>query len=167
MSIPITIELDTTAVERALSDIGRKQVPFALALTINDLAAEVKSKEIVANKVDLDRPTPFTSKGIFIVRANKSTLQGQVGYKDRQADYLDKQVTGGKKRAKKKAIVVPVAMKLNKYGNLPRNALSRQSPVRMCLLVRSRVLRVYGSGHGVQNQITIRASHCLQSLNHL
>lgn len=111
--------------ERSLSDTAQKQMPFALMLTINDTLKDVKGNR----EDDLDKrfknPTPFTKRGIYIKRATKRRLSGEVAFKKIQAEYLELQVKGGIRKPKRKAIVVPKAIRLNKYGNMPRGSLAR------------------------------------------
>ena len=121
----INIQIDTRTVERSLNDLGRKQLPFATSLAINDVLTDVKVAEPAAIEKEIDRPTPFTKRGVFVKRATKRALSGIVGYKDIQAAYLSRLATGGKRSAKGRAIVVPVGQRVNKYGNMPRGALKR------------------------------------------
>ena len=121
----ISISADIAAAERMLSDIARTQLPFATALALNDTAADVKAREERSLGEDLDGPTPFTKRGLFVRRASKRTLTASVGVKDLQAGYLKYQVKGGTRTPKGRAIPVPVSLRLNKYGNMPRGALGR------------------------------------------
>lgn len=102
-----------------------EQLPFATALSLNDLAADVKQREERRIDTTIDRPTPFTRKALFTRRATKRRLLAQVGLKDRQRDYLRLQITGGTRRPKGRALVVPANARLNKYGNLPRGSVKR------------------------------------------
>lgn len=119
------MSVDTRALERRLSGLASKQVPFAAALAINEVAGEIREAEPQGLSRDLDRPTPFTKKGMFVARATKRRLVGVVGFKRIQAEYLEAQATGGTRRPKRRAIVVPVGVRLNKYGNMPRKSLVR------------------------------------------
>jgi hypothetical protein len=119
----VSISIDTAQINRKISDLARRQVPFAAAMMINDMLSAVKAAEPAALARELDRPTPFTTRGIFTTRASKNRLTGLVGFKDIQARYLELQAKGGTRRPMGRAIVVPVAQRLNKYGNMPRRAL--------------------------------------------
>lgn len=121
----IEMRVDTREIERRLNRLAGTQLPFAVALGINDTATIVKADEQAQLERDLDRPTPFTKKGMFIARANKRRLSGVVGFKRIQSEYLGVQARGGKRRPKKRAVVVPVGQRRNKYGNMPRGALKR------------------------------------------
>jgi len=121
----LEMSVDTRAIERRLNSLAASQLPFAVALGINDVAGQIREAEQSSLARDLDRPAPFTKRGMFVARASKRKLTGVVGFKRIQAGYLEMQATGGKRRAKGKAVVVPVGARLNKYGNMPRGSLKR------------------------------------------
>lgn len=120
-----SIKADFDRADRILSDIGRKQLPFATALALNDTAQDVKLREERQIEKDFDSPTPFTKRGLYLRRASKARLAAQVGFKPVQAEYLRLQVTGGVRSPKRKALVVPAGIRLNKYGNMPRGTVAR------------------------------------------
>lgn len=121
----LQMSVDTRAIERRLSGIAKTQMPFAAALGINDVAGQIAEAERSALNRDIDRPTTFTTRGLTTQRATKRKLVGVVGFKPVQAEYLGLQATGGTRRAKRKAVVVPVNQRLNKYGNMPKGAIKR------------------------------------------
>jgi hypothetical protein len=121
----LTMSVDTRAIERRLNSLAAKQVPFAAAQAINDVAGLIRDAEPRGLERDLDRPAPFTKRGLFISRASKRKLTAVVGFKRIQSEYLSTQADGGKRRAKRRAVVVPVGIRLNKYGNMPRGSLKR------------------------------------------
>lgn len=121
----LQMSVDTRALERRLGLIAKQQLPFAVSLGINDVAGLIRDAEVKALSRDLDRPTTFTTRGLVVERATKRKLTGVVGFKPIQAEYLSKQATGGTRRAKRRAVVVPVGLRVNKYGNLSKNAIKR------------------------------------------
>lgn len=121
----LSIKADFDAAERLLSDLGRKQLPFATAMAINDTAESVKRAEELDIARVFDRPTPFTKRGLYLRRASKNKLTAQVGAKRVQAGYLGRQVTGGTRRPSGQALVVPVKARRNAYGNLPKGSVAR------------------------------------------
>lgn len=121
----LSIKADFDAAERLLSDLGRKQLPFATAMALNETAAAVKEAEEREVESAFERPTPFTKRAFYLRRARKSSLIATVGAKPVQASYLKMQVTGGVRRPRGRALVVPAGARLNKYGNLPKGGLSR------------------------------------------
>lgn len=120
-----SIKADFEAAERLLSDLGRKQLPFATAMALNETAETVKAAEEQFIKAKFDRPTPFTQRGLYLRRASKGRLTATIGMKKVQSEYLKWQVTGGTRRPKGRALLVPVGARLNKYGNMPKGAVKR------------------------------------------
>lgn len=121
----LSIRDNIADIERSLSDFARDQLPFAIAMTLNDTAADAKVSEERALDRELDRPTPFTKRGIYTRRASKRRLESEVGVKRVQAEYLGLQAKGGVRRPKGRALVVPVGQKRNAYGNMPKGAVRR------------------------------------------
>lgn len=121
----ISIDHDLKKLTKKLNNIERKQIPFATAKALTDTAkdAQTASKKAMIKK--LDRPTPFTLRGVAIQRATKTKLQSVVYIKDIQAKYLRWQISGGTREARNKALLIPQGIRLNKYGNMPKGRLSK------------------------------------------
>ena len=103
-----------------------RQMAFATALALNDTARDVQ-KELTGQIGQIfDKPTPFTERSMAVLsRANKANLTAVVGAKDVQAGYLQIQATGGVRVPKGKTVLVPVKVKRDRYGNIPRNELRK------------------------------------------
>ncbi|KZL26057.1 hypothetical protein [Pseudovibrio sp. WM33] len=112
-------------VTRGLTKAEQRQVPFAISLALNYTVEDIKANTEKGLGRRLDRPTPFTKRGLALKRASKRNLSAVVFFKDRQAEYLEKQEKGGTRRPKRKALAVPFSQRLNKYGNLPRRSIDR------------------------------------------
>lgn len=121
----IDISSNIEEVERVLSDKGRNQLPFALSQSLNDTTDAVRDRWASLIASELDRPTPFTKRGLFNRRSSKVRLVATVGVKDIQAGYLEFQARGGRRRPDGRAILVPVNARLNRYGNMSRGAVKR------------------------------------------
>jgi len=121
----VTMSVDLRTFRRSLDEIGRKQMPFATALALNDTAEDVEEAWELELEEKLDRPTPFTKRGIYKRRATKSRLTAEVGFKTIQAGYLKYQMQGGVRRPKGRALLVPAKTRLNKYGNMPKGSVAR------------------------------------------
>ncbi len=97
-----------------------KQADFAFA---SALTAQVKA---IAEGLpglmssQLDRPTQFTQRGVFVTPARKGNLRAVVGIKDAQAEYLHWQVEGGVRAPHKVALKLPADVQLDAHGNIPR-----------------------------------------------
>lgn len=111
--------------ERSLNTFQREQLPFALSVGINDTLNDVKEAEQRLLDVRLDKPTPFTKRGIAVKRSSKRSLSGRVFFKPVQAAYLQKLEEGGTRYPRGRAIPVPVNQRTNKYGNMSRGAIRR------------------------------------------
>ena len=129
MATAISINVDVRKAARGLSKLEKKQMPYAISLALNATAFTVKEKETEHLSIVLDRPTPYTKRGIFTVRATKRKPIALIGVKDVQAEYLKYQQSGGVRRPNRRAIVVPVAnavgFRRNRYGNMSRGAIKR------------------------------------------
>ncbi|WP_282130134.1 hypothetical protein [Roseobacter litoralis] len=112
-------------VQRGLNDATRKQIPFAASVAINSVLNDIKRNFEKRLRRVLNNPTPFTLKAVAVRRANKRTLTGTVFIKDIQAGYLKWLEDGGRRQPNRRAILVPVRQRVNKYGNLPRGAVRR------------------------------------------
>lgn len=118
---------------RRLDDVAKRQVPFATASALNDMADTAAIANRRALPSIFDRPTPFTRQGIGVERATKTKLRARVFVKDRQAEYLVLEETGGVQKPEPsqqggtgagRALVVPRAVRRNSFGNIPMRGLA-------------------------------------------
>lgn len=114
---------DISKLTKNLSDLEKKQIPFSTSLALNQVAQDAQRRAQRRLRIDLDRPTPFTIRGIGVSRSSKRKLQSAVFIKDIQADYLKYAIFGGTRRPANRAITVPVKARLNKFGNIPRKKI--------------------------------------------
>lgn len=121
----LRVDHNIDALQRDLSDMARNQIPFATSRAINDTLDDVAKNETKRLHKTIDRPTPFTLKAWRVARSSKRRLQGAILAKDVQAEYLRLLERPGTRSPDGSAIVVPVRQRLNKYGNMPRKAISR------------------------------------------
>ena len=111
---------------RRLSDVQKKQVPFATAQALTAVARMAQGAIKAELPSVFDRPTPFTINSIAVTPARKTNLTAVVFAKDIAAQYLEPYESGGTQfLGAKRAILAPVAQRTNQYGNLPRTALAR------------------------------------------
>ncbi|MEX3008993.1 hypothetical protein [Hoeflea sp. TYP-13] len=102
----------------------RRQVPFATAKALTDTArrdCKPAAERLIRKR--LDKPTPFTQRGVATRSASKRRLVATVFIKDIQAGYLRVQEKGGTTKPKGRAFLIPVRQRRNKYGNMPRGAV--------------------------------------------
>ncbi|MCG9537359.1 hypothetical protein [Providencia huaxiensis] len=102
----------------------RKQIPFATAQALTSTARKIENAQKVALQRNLESPTPFTVKSIKSRGARKSDLRAKVFVMNIAAEYLTPFEEGGIHKLNGSALLNPKNIKLNKYGNLPRNKLS-------------------------------------------
>ncbi|HDT3150075.1 TPA: hypothetical protein QHM50_001446 [Morganella morganii subsp. morganii] len=101
----------------------RKQIPFATAQAMTAVVRKIEDAQKVAMQRNLDNPTPFTVKSVKSRGARKSDLKAKVFVMNTTAAYLEPFETGGVHKLNGSALLNPKDIKLNKYGNLPRNKL--------------------------------------------
>ncbi|WP_175786353.1 hypothetical protein [Burkholderia cenocepacia] len=123
--LTLSVKADVRALARKLDALARKQLPFATAQAINATAEKVREAEIETWKKVLDKPTPFTLNAIAIKRATKSNPVALVYVKPIAVQYLLPYEVGGKNKLNSRALIKPVAQKVNQYGNLPRSTMAR------------------------------------------
>lgn len=119
----VSFERNVREVERGLSGFALRQLPFALSLALNATAEDVKRNADKALARRLDRPTRFTLRAFRVLRSTKRRLASAVFAMDRQAAYLVWAERGGERKPTGKAIVVPVGMRTNAHGNIPRGGV--------------------------------------------
>lgn len=142
--IELKLDIDNAPLAREISDIRRKQLPFALMLAQTRLATKrIKPGITQIMGKRLDRPTPTTMRSLFAQVATKSR-GAKVWFKDQWSTgipantYLQQTVQGGQrphKRFEKSLIAhalmkagqyaVPNADLLNQYGNVSRGVMTR------------------------------------------
>jgi hypothetical protein len=122
----ISIHADVKKLTRQLTGLARDQIPFAVAQTVNGVAKRAIEAEQAAMTAQLDRPTPFTLRGIGLMRATKAMPIATLFIKDIQARYLRPEIAGGLQvLGNNHAILRPVDQPLNQYGNIPKGAIAR------------------------------------------
>lgn len=139
----LSFEHNIAAVERELTALERKEVPFATALALTKTAQGVKLDLEAEMRRVFDRPTPFTMRGLYVQMATKNDLRAKVYFRTFAAKgtpagkYLQAQIFGGVRRQKgaeralaraglmgNKGYFVPASgVKLNQYGNVPGSTI--------------------------------------------
>ena len=121
----IDVRFDIKGALRKL-DLAKKQIPFAVARGLTWTARDVRQDVMAAMPQALDRPSPFTMRGIGYRPATKQTLTSEVFIRDTQATYLSKLISGGTRRPRGKALLVPSSdFPTDQYGNPSKAALRR------------------------------------------
>ena len=101
----ISVKSDVDKALKSMRGLQRKQMPFAAALGLSMTAKKVAKVEQRMMVRKLDRPTPFTIKGVRWQGASKNDfktgrLHSRVYLMPTQAEYLRYQIEGGYSNAK-------------------------------------------------------------------
>ena len=103
----------------------QKQIPFATAQAMTSVVRDIAAAQKVALGRKLESPTPFTVNSVGSAGARKNNLRAKVFVRDVAAEYLEPFEFGGEHKLNSQALLNPKNIKLNKYGNMPRNKLSQ------------------------------------------
>jgi hypothetical protein len=122
----ISVKANVDVVARKLSALAFKQLPFAEARTVTELAKLAQAAEKKALPEVFENPTPFTVNSVAVEAAKKSMPVARVYIRDKAARYLEPYEYGGTQYlGAKPADLVPVAAAANQYGNLPRGTIRK------------------------------------------
>lgn len=140
----IRIDVDPgQAAQRTLSEIEQRQLPFATMQAINQTSFAVRDRWAEIIPRIFDNPTPLTRRAVLFRRATRQNLEAFIFFRDQAAGgtapakYLQEQVFGGQRRAKRsdKALQAKGVMpngyfwvpgkeaKRDRFGNLPRSVI--------------------------------------------
>lgn len=140
------VRLDLRVFERSLSDVARKQLPYATMLALNET---VKGGRLAVQKeMDrvFDRPTPYAKRGVVYDRATRQNMRAAVvvtGDRTKGAlpatAFLGPQIQGGRRTHKaferqlidrglmaRGEVATPAERTpLDRYGNITQGFLNR------------------------------------------
>lgn len=116
-------------ISNTLKGLGKtvKQLNRVNAMALNNTAFEIRKSDVPKGfEKSLDRPTPFTKRGVRVkkARSRAAFVMAWIHMAPIQDKYLSKQVFGGV--STEKHPVPSRTIKLNKYGNLTRRATKRK-----------------------------------------
>lgn len=112
------------AVKAHMTGIG-KQVKFATAVALTKTALRAKEAMPAAMEKALNKPTPFTKKGIFTRRATPDRPEAVVGIMNAQAKYMRYQIEGGTRRPGAGGLRLPAAINVDEFGNIPKGLIKQ------------------------------------------
>lgn len=137
--IVISVRTDLDRLAATVSDLARRELPFATARALTSVAYDVEAdlRERHLPSVFAD-PVSFTAKAFRVIPAAKSKPVAQVLLKDEQQragypDLLALEEHGGARSPKRPrfgggkglALVRPVGTRVNRHGNIPFRGLAR------------------------------------------
>lgn len=152
--IVIDYKTNVDAFSARLDDIKRRQVPYATAMALNALAEQIKAAEKANEIAKLDRPRPFTTGAMTVLKARSDSLTARVVMKDITAAYLDPYEKGGTNKLNSEALLKPADEKarLDEFGNLPRRRMA-QLALREDVFI-GKVMTKVGEVNGVWQRVT-------------
>lgn len=122
----ISFKSNVDAVSKRLTNFAYRQLPFAEAQAVTQLAKLAAQVEKTAMPTVFDKPTPFTVNSVAVQAARKDNPGARVYIRDKAAEYLAPYEFGGVQfTGRKPGNLVPVGATTNQYGNLPRGVMRR------------------------------------------
>ena len=128
----IEMAVNMSVLRKQIASIADDQIPFAasMALTKTSRDAETALKHSI--KRIFDRPVPFMQRAIqqrgsVADKGTRKIHPATIAIKEKQYPFLDIQITGGLRRAKKQQIPIPKNVERNGYGNMPRKGPENQN----------------------------------------
>lgn len=110
---------------RKLSAAMYKQLSFGTAKALTQLAKEVQADESLNLARTFPKSKSFTRNAVGMRGARKDTLTATVFVKPIAARYLKPYEDGGNHELPGTALLNPKNIKLDKFGQLPRNILAK------------------------------------------
>src|SRR5260363_66967 len=95
MSVTLSIQADVARVQRSLSALAEKQLPFAAAQACTHAGEEVPAGGRKALVGVFDRPQAFTVNSVGVKAARKTQPEAVVYIRDIAASYLNPYEVGG------------------------------------------------------------------------
>lgn len=124
-SLNISLRSNVKEVSKRFADMATKQIKFATALALTELAKEVAADEKSNIGSTFKQPKTFTKNAVGMRGARKDNLTAVVFVKPIAARYLQPYESGGNHVLPGRALLNPKGVKLNANGQLPRNVLAR------------------------------------------
>jgi hypothetical protein len=105
----ITIRVDTTALTAAMSDLAKKQVPFALARTLNNVLIDAQSETIrTVRRGFVVRREDFLRRTVKMVQfASKNAPTAVLAITGPGGDIYAKHEAGGRKLPRGRSLALP------------------------------------------------------------
>ena len=131
MTVSVSIKVDMAKAKRFMTNVQKKQIPFATAQAITSTLHVARKDEVKQLRRDIDRPNPWTLRAFRVDGAKKTTLTGRLYILPDQIKYLKYQIYGGVRLPKGSALALKPAkpmtgdVRLDKYGNISRTQQAR------------------------------------------
>lgn len=121
------LTIDIRGLDGARRYLGeaQKQARYATAVALTRTAQAIKAALPAVLERELDRPTQFTRRGIYVRPARRDYLVAEVGFQPVQARYLRLQIEGGTRTPGARGIKLPGNITLDSFGNIPRGTIDK------------------------------------------
>jgi hypothetical protein len=96
----ISVKSDLEQLAASIRELGKEQVPFAIALTLTRTGGDVKAEVDRQIPALFDRPTAYTRMGFRLFPATKRNLRALVSFREDARHFLNAQVEGGARTLK-------------------------------------------------------------------
>ena len=146
--IQIDVRADLKRMTDRLTDVQKQQVPYATSVALNKTIRDLQQIEKSGMPEDIDRPTPFTVRGIQYKKSTKANLEAKVFIEQKRAEYLQWTVHGGTRKPRRKVLIIGLTER-NQYGNTPG---FRQFRTRL-LAKKHHFEATMGTTHGIWKRI--------------
>tara|TARA_Y100001963_G_C6653844_1_gene387045 strand:- start:47 stop:694 length:648 start_codon:yes stop_codon:yes gene_type:complete len=134
----LSVSSDVKKLTKRIDKQYRRQIPFATSVALNSTAFDARADVQEALPKFLDRPSPFTIKGVQVKKSSKKKLISAVGFASKTfgklpagtgippAEYMKRLIKGGTRNPYNKYIAIPATKRdQNKYGSLKRGQVRR------------------------------------------
>jgi hypothetical protein len=121
----VSVRADIAAATKTLGAFASKQIPYATALAINDVAFQIQRAETDAIKATFKSPRPFTAKSVQVQKATKAKQVAMVFIRPEVAKYLDPYEFGGEHVLPGAKLLNPVDQRVDAFGQLTKGTAKR------------------------------------------
>jgi hypothetical protein len=123
--IAISVKADISRTVKGLDDIANKQMPFAIATALNDIAFQVQRGERDNIQKVFRHPRAFTVNSVQVDKADRRKQVAVVRIRDEVAKYLAPYEFGGVHVLPGPALLNPKSIRLDQYGQLTKGTPAR------------------------------------------
>ena len=135
----LSVSSDVKKLTKRIDQKYKRQIPFVTSRALNSSAFDARADVQKTLPRYLDRPNPYTIKSVQVGKSSKKKLIAAVGFASKTfgklprnagippGEYMKRLIKGGVRQKKTaRGIAVPVNARVNKFGNLSRNYLTKQ-----------------------------------------
>jgi hypothetical protein len=129
----VTLKLNQKALQQMVDPVWRRDIPYVLEQSIKKTI--IKSRQVQQEAMDKQihkGPVGLTRRGIRYTLPRKDNLQAFLYFTDKTSEYMRLIIDGGREKAKKKKLNIPVLgseakLRLTKHGNIPNSYIEKKA----------------------------------------